>query len=47
MIPTNDECSPQRLAGGRQMSFNADKKREHESKILEARANLISLRRGD
>ncbi len=24
-----------------------DKKREHESKILEARANLISLRRGD
>jgi len=25
----------------------ADKKREHEEKILEARANLISLRRGD
>ena len=24
-----------------------DKKRDHESKILEARANLISLRRGD
>jgi len=24
-----------------------DKKREHEEKILEARANLISLRRGD
>ncbi len=25
----------------------ADKKREHEDKILEARASLISLRRGD
>jgi len=25
----------------------AEKKREHEAKILEARANLISLRRGD
>ena len=25
----------------------ADKKREHEAKILEARATLISLRRGD
>jgi hypothetical protein len=24
-----------------------DKKREHEEKILEARATLISLRRGD
>ena len=29
------------------LSAATDKKREHESKILEARANLISLRRGD
>ena len=29
------------------LSAATDKKREHETKILEARANLISLRRGD
>ncbi len=31
----------------KKLNAAAEKKREHEAKILEARANLISLRRGD